>query len=209
MGSKLTSYIIGNENFMWESVDSCRSFCDEVIICNLSMSDESLDVMMRYSKDKGKVSIVNFDTIEDVLMNIRINEWSFVSFGNEIMHDDAVHYLWDISRRHDEFDTVGVKMLYAFIREDGWRFVESSSLRMFNRKTPHFLKNKGGHIYLDENKNWNMPPLELCPKPLWKFLFNSKDDSCLCNKVSSEYLNLMPKITRRLFGRLTYSNPYI
>jgi hypothetical protein len=204
LGLELTAFILCGKDFMWESIDSCRSFCDKVVVCDLGVNENVQTVCGEYQRLKGGIQIYHYDSIHEVCFNLPRNGWNFILYGNEVIHEDSYHYLWDLVKNHQEFDGAMLRVVGVKIGENGCLYSDCEDMRLFIG-VPLISINNEGLVMSSCRKKLKLAPAGLQPKPIWQFNFGDFNGKDPLSKLTSH----IPKSVKRLSGRITYNNPYL
>jgi len=204
MGSGLTIYVLAAGTVMWESVDSCRSCTDDVVVCDMGMTPTSRAMVDDYVDAKSGVSVVHYGTTGGVCLNLNRDTWNMMVFGNEVIHEDSCHFIWEIADSHNEIEAVFFRIALfnpSMCSVPG----EREDLRMFSPETSRHTCFDGESFSSICPRN-NVVPADICPNPIWKFSFKPfKIDASVTPEVSKS----LPKSTRRFLFRSFYSTPCV
>jgi hypothetical protein len=151
-------------DFLWECVESCCGFSDDVIFCDLEAPDEALSLMCDYRRIKrDDVPTVYYGDFKSMLSIISGDNdgWAFFIFPDEIVHEMSWHYIWDIGVHHtSSYDGAMVPILSSC--EDG----VDECIRIISIAAIDHLSRDG--VELIQVGSLNILPAGLFPRPVWK-----------------------------------------
>jgi hypothetical protein len=190
---------------MWESVDSCRTCSTSVVVCDIGMDDASMGMLFDYDRLKGGLTFTHFSSVDEACMNLPDDGWNLIIFGNEVLHEDSCHFLWDIAHRHDEFDAVAAPIATLFPGDEP-RIKISEDIRMFSGRVSRSVRRVGGMFCASVcGRDPSIAPAGLNPNPIWRLAFGENGGF----PAPNDFVSRMPRSARRLAERSNYSMPYI
>jgi len=205
---------------LWESLSSSILLADELIVVNFS-SDELIERCLEkfYSIKGDRMSIFNASgvTREDAFhyaLNLCCGKWVFVTYPDEIIHENSVHYINDIIARHgSSFDLIRVRIRTYFgshmSREiEPAARVMKKSLAKFGKEEYSSQLGLGGLTIPDEEIRPH-PPVMLMPGCLYKlhWFFPGDKRWTSFNFEYDETDNDSPLFVLPLFDQHLYSPP--
>ena len=221
MTNRLTSLVmLGSEACchapVWECLESCCRLSDDLMVCDLGMPLHAEKTVAEFSRVKRKLRVEKFYDVADVLETAKIDsKWIVFVFGDEVVHEDSMHYIWDLVSHHgDSFDGAAVPVHVVFASwyassehgVGGYR-----DIRLVDSQSTNFMAYDGTRFFLPDSR---IAPMELNPKPIWKLLmaFSSADPFggiMPPYPFGQEHEQAVPASLRRFLGRVACSSPYI
>jgi len=218
--SRLTTLIfLGRETHahspVWECLESCSGLAEQSVICDLGMGPEAAAAVAEFRRLKRRFEIRGYCSVEHALSDFRPRSiWTAIIFGDEVVHENSRHYLWDLAgRHHADFDGAEVPVHAVFANwtaNSGHGVAGYKDIRLADSNKLSQLKYDGFKMRFP---GANLAPMQLNPKPIWKLLLAfPEQDSPGCGAAypfEPEHEAAAPAPLRRLLGRRAYSPPYI